>query len=182
MARRDRELTEPGGCRSGRPEPREPSRRPSFFRPYGCEVPLNKLTTVWGYMPRRPWAPGRRNTGVRTAPCGPQELFILPILQSGRPDSNRGPPAPKAGALPDCATPRNPYVTTTYVHHKECRVPSCANLSQFSLGTRTVPGQEGRSARVNEQRQRTTSVNRCTEARPAETVTAPASESNCGKD
>jgi hypothetical protein len=25
---------------------------------------------------------------------------------SGRPDSNRGPPAPKAGALPDCATPR----------------------------------------------------------------------------
>ena len=26
--------------------------------------------------------------------------------QSGRPDSNRGPPAPKAGALPNCATPR----------------------------------------------------------------------------
>src|SRR5271154_3416083 len=25
---------------------------------------------------------------------------------SGRPDSNRGPPAPKAGALPGCATPR----------------------------------------------------------------------------
>jgi hypothetical protein len=28
------------------------------------------------------------------------------IRQSGRPDSNRGPPAPKAGALPGCATPR----------------------------------------------------------------------------
>ena len=25
---------------------------------------------------------------------------------SGRPDLNRGPPAPKAGALPGCATPR----------------------------------------------------------------------------
>jgi hypothetical protein len=28
------------------------------------------------------------------------------IRKSGRPDSNRGPPAPKAGALPACATPR----------------------------------------------------------------------------
>jgi hypothetical protein len=28
------------------------------------------------------------------------------IRKSGRPDSNRGPPAPKAGALPNCATPR----------------------------------------------------------------------------
>src|SRR5262245_6313602 len=27
---------------------------------------------------------------------------------SGRPDSNRRPPAPKAGALPGCATPRQP--------------------------------------------------------------------------
>src|SRR5579883_1473126 len=26
---------------------------------------------------------------------------------SGRPDLNRGPPAPKAGALPGCATPRH---------------------------------------------------------------------------
>ena len=29
-------------------------------------------------------------------------------VRSGRPDSNRGPPAPKAGALPGCATPRHP--------------------------------------------------------------------------
>ncbi len=27
--------------------------------------------------------------------------------QSGRPDLNRGPPAPKAGAIPGYATPRN---------------------------------------------------------------------------
>ena len=30
----------------------------------------------------------------------------MTFTQSGRPDSNRGPPAPKAGALPSCATPR----------------------------------------------------------------------------
>ena len=29
------------------------------------------------------------------------------IFWSGRPDLNRGPPAPKAGALPGCATPRH---------------------------------------------------------------------------
>jgi hypothetical protein len=31
----------------------------------------------------------------------------LDIPPSGRRDSNPGPPAPKAGALPDCATPRH---------------------------------------------------------------------------
>ena len=30
----------------------------------------------------------------------------LEVTESGRRDSNPGPPAPKAGALPDCATPR----------------------------------------------------------------------------
>src|SRR6266852_702394 len=29
------------------------------------------------------------------------------MFWSGRPDLNRGPPAPKAGALPGCATPRH---------------------------------------------------------------------------
>src|SRR5438034_5508471 len=31
-----------------------------------------------------------------------------PSRQSGRPDLNRGPPAPKAGAIPGYATPREP--------------------------------------------------------------------------
>jgi hypothetical protein len=31
------------------------------------------------------------------------------VTQSGRRDSNPGPPAPKAGALPDCATPRTSH-------------------------------------------------------------------------
>ncbi len=30
----------------------------------------------------------------------------LSLMQSGRPDLNRRPPAPEAGALPGCATPR----------------------------------------------------------------------------
>ena len=38
--------------------------------------------------PRKGWTPSHRTSG------------------SGRRDSNPGPPAPKAGALPDCATPR----------------------------------------------------------------------------
>jgi hypothetical protein len=32
---------------------------------------------------------------------------MISFFQSGRPDSNRRPPAPKAGALPGCATPRD---------------------------------------------------------------------------
>src|ERR1700682_6383609 len=37
---------------------------------------------------------------------------------SGRPDSNRRPPAPKAGALPGCATPRHrqPLDSTAFSH------------------------------------------------------------------
>ena len=42
---------------------------------------------------------------LRRPPLCPTELRAR-IRQSGRSDSNRGPPAPKAGALPDCATPR----------------------------------------------------------------------------
>ncbi len=53
-------------------------------------------------------APGglRTSNGVllpKSLPAEPE----TPQLQSGRPDSNRRPPAPKAGALPDCATPRD---------------------------------------------------------------------------
>ncbi len=34
-------------------------------------------------------------------------VYGFMFYKSGRPDSNRGPPAPKAGALPSCATPRH---------------------------------------------------------------------------
>src|SRR5262249_39677576 len=34
-------------------------------------------------------------------------------IWSGRPDLNRGPPAPKAGALPGCATPRHEVHTNS---------------------------------------------------------------------
>ena len=38
----------------------------------------------------------------------PDEQNRRRMKWSGRPDSNRGPPGPKPGALPDCATPRTP--------------------------------------------------------------------------
>ena len=38
---------------------------------------------------------------------GPSEMRWGLIGKSGRPDLNRGPPAPKAGAIPGYATPRN---------------------------------------------------------------------------
>ena len=64
--------------------------------------------------------PQRKQRGVgRFSNCLPRWVLI----QSGRPDSNRRPPAPKAGALPDCATPR-----TTY----ECR-RSVGQLKAFRL-------------------------------------------------
>src|SRR5580700_6524006 len=42
---------------------------------------------------------------------------IREMFWSGRPDLNRGPPAPKAGALPGCATPRqtNPSILLYYL-------------------------------------------------------------------
>ena len=47
----------------------------------------------------RPWRP-RRAARSSSRCCGCRRN------ESGRPDLNRGPPAPKAGALPGCATPR----------------------------------------------------------------------------
>src|SRR5689334_16713237 len=43
---------------------------------------------------------------------------------SGRPDSNRRPPAPKAGALPGCATPR--LVKNTLKNTRNVMKPSAA--------------------------------------------------------
>jgi hypothetical protein len=54
----------------------------------------------------------RRNPERREGPLGPGIQRILKGKQwSGRLDLNQRPPAPKAGALPGCATPRH---TTTY--------------------------------------------------------------------
>ena len=65
---------------------------------------------------------GRTTTGVvgpgRRAACW-----------SGRPDLNRGPPAPKAGALPSCATPRR----------ATCRVVARAALTSVGHGDRCPP-------------------------------------------
>jgi hypothetical protein len=43
---------------------------------------------------------------IRSLPDAVGRLADATAFQSGRPDLNRRPPAPKAGALPGCATPR----------------------------------------------------------------------------
>ena len=48
---------------------------------------------------------------------------------SGRRDLNSGPPAPKAGALPGCATPRHEVRT----HYKALPTLSLAKTTQFGL-------------------------------------------------
>ena len=55
----------------------------------------------------------RRVEGIGTKRRG-QELAALRVqLPSGRPDLNRGPPAPKAGAIPGYATPRDSCMART---------------------------------------------------------------------
>jgi hypothetical protein len=44
-------------------------------------------------------------------------------IWSGRLDSNQRPPAPKAGALPGCATPRLPSIIATLPHLHSPRAP-----------------------------------------------------------
>jgi hypothetical protein len=57
--------------------------------------------------------PGALSRGTLPHTTNGPATEIAEPLKSGRPDSNRGPPAPKAGALPDCATPRTTYLPTT---------------------------------------------------------------------
>ena len=57
----------------------------------------------------RPSAAPRRLRARSAARGARDELSAYPC-RSGRPDSNRGPPPPKGGALPGCATPREPAV------------------------------------------------------------------------
>jgi hypothetical protein len=65
---------------------------------------LNKF-----YMPKLSGTPGRTRTcypRLRRPMLYPNELRAQ-FIWSGWRDSNSRHPAPKAGALPDCATPRN---------------------------------------------------------------------------
>ena len=62
----------------------------------------------------------------------------LSLNQSGRPDSNRGPPAPKAGALPDCATPRKSFhFYDLYRLPKSSFHKLCQNLTHNTIAQRT---------------------------------------------
>ena len=57
------------------------------------------------------------------------------VVWSGRPDLNRRPPAPKAGALPGCATPRLGYEEHIVAAPIRARqgVFNALNLADFAL-------------------------------------------------
>ena len=76
-------------------------------RQEGLEPPTNSLEgcrsihlSYWRLLCR--WPPTR---GPPRSTTDPPHL-TCPTARSGRPDSNRRPPAPKAGAIPGYATPR----------------------------------------------------------------------------
>ncbi len=65
------------------------------------------LRSVGPHRPHRLDCGGRVVPVKRSAKAAATETCCFPALsQSGRRDLNPGPPAPKAGALPSCATPR----------------------------------------------------------------------------
>ena len=57
--------------------------------------------------------------------------IIRKMFWSGRPDLNRRPPAPKAGALPGCATPRQVGLRFYRIHFV-IAIDSGRNFSVFS--------------------------------------------------
>jgi hypothetical protein len=64
---------------------------------------------------------GRPKAGVHAnAPRDSKQPRGDELLASGRRDSNPGPPAPKAGALPDCATPRTDTTAPLYPALPHC--------------------------------------------------------------
>ncbi len=80
----------------------------------GLSAPASATRVPVGSAPTRHTPGGIRTPDPRSRnpPLYPTELRGPVTAISGRPDSNRGPPAPKAGALPGCATPR--AVRTAY--------------------------------------------------------------------
>ena len=71
---------------------------------------LAATASGWTFRPGTPtgsWGTRLGNICRLPRKPNPHKVLVLQvILQSGRPDLNRRPPAPKAGALPGCATPR----------------------------------------------------------------------------
>ena len=84
---------------------------------------------------------GARGDGSHQ-PLEPAPSALAPS-QSGRPDSNRGPPAPKAGALPDCATPRRCCATGRYTKHlNQPHSKRCQNLTGERIPQRPSIGHQ----------------------------------------
>ena len=96
-----------------------------------------------------PQSRGRGATGVE-ASCLILVRYCGQEIWSGRRDSNSRPPAPKAGALPGCATPRHLLLflildySTDSARKRGFGVlgasPSCSSRIRGSVGRRSFPG------------------------------------------
>ena len=105
----------PGECQGRATAPPRPSRRGREVAGAGdgTRTRNNQLGRLMLYQlnyARR--AAPRRSESI--APDAAERLAGMEERWSGRPDSNRRPPAPKAGALPDCATARRRRVSTRH--------------------------------------------------------------------
>jgi hypothetical protein len=74
--------------------------------PFGGQGSILRMCTISSSIRARMMLPAdRQGPPVRVNSCG--------RFWSGRPDLNRRPPVPQTGALPDCATPRQPAQSST---------------------------------------------------------------------
>ena len=103
------------GDAGDRPEVRLACRRDQDHRPVGVDRRDGDVTRPDGAgadRHRSRLSPSRAAGPVARPLVRPTSVADVPSSTagrwSGRPDLNRGPPAPKAGALPSCATPRRP--------------------------------------------------------------------------
>src|SRR2546425_12974853 len=98
---------------------------------------------LWSRALGKVGAPGRNRTcdnQLRRLGLSPTELRAR-LIWSGREDLNLRRPAPKAGALPGCATPRHENPDTSSSPHSSFSVPRSA-FSE-SRGPSRVPGLGG---------------------------------------
>ena len=106
----------------------------------GLDLPGHLLSEILDHAGRRPRGRPRHRDGPARDEQAHSTIRSSLRRQSGRADSNRRPPAPKAGALPGCATPRCGCTLGAASDHRPNRVrttiaysptmPTCRSLSR----------------------------------------------------